>query len=241
MTAFEHATKIPLMIGCGGGEACTGRSAALVEAVDIMPTVLEEAGVIPPTPPGAASAIPCPAAALASRATPLCTEGRSLSAVLRAPRAPEHSGTDRSAPFGAAYSQFPRPEHSDKGVDLSCREAGLARCNSTSPFGVGGAGSGWCNATGECPNKMGYTIRTDRYRYTAWVPFHKCAGPGCPALLADWDRVLAVELYNHSASPVPQNYLMETENIAGRPASAAVERELHALLRAANTRGAGAV
>ena len=49
MTNFEHATKIPLMIGCGGGEACVGRSAALVEALDIMPTVLEEAGVVPPT------------------------------------------------------------------------------------------------------------------------------------------------------------------------------------------------
>ena len=47
--------------------------------------------------------------------------GRSLSAVLRAPRAPAHGGTDASAPFGAAYSQFPRPEHSDKGVDVACR------------------------------------------------------------------------------------------------------------------------
>eukprot|EP00937_MAST-01D_sp_MAST-1D-sp2_P006844 g6844.t1 len=225
------------MIGCGGGEACTGRSAALVEAVDIMPTVLEEAGVVPPTPLGAASAVACPPAAHASRGTPLCTEGRSLSAVLRAPRAPAHGGTDASAPFGAAYSQFPRPEHSDKGtVDVACRDAGLTRCNSTSAAAGGRIGSGWCNATGECPNKMGYTVRTDRYRYTAWVPFYKCAGPACPPVLADWERVLAVELYNHSAAPVPQDYLVETENIAGRPGSAAVERELHALLRAANTR-----
>ena len=36
MTNYEHALKIPLLIGCGAGK-CTGRSSALVEAVDIMP------------------------------------------------------------------------------------------------------------------------------------------------------------------------------------------------------------
>ena len=85
MTNYEHALKVPLMIGCGGTDRCVGRSAALVQAIDIAPTVLEEAGVIPRTPPGAASAIACPTAnASASRHTVLCSEGRSLSAVLRA-------------------------------------------------------------------------------------------------------------------------------------------------------------
>ena len=79
MTNFEQATRIPLMIGCGGG-GCTGRSSALVEAIDIMPTILEEAGL----PVGR-----CPAGAGASRRTRLCTEGRSLSPLLRAPGAYE--------------------------------------------------------------------------------------------------------------------------------------------------------
>lgn len=45
MTNYEHGTKIPLMIGCAGG-GCVGRSSALVEAVDIYPTLLEEAGIL---------------------------------------------------------------------------------------------------------------------------------------------------------------------------------------------------
>eukprot|EP01052_Picozoa_sp_SAG31_P019725 SAG31_NODE_1451_length_8305_cov_8.321350_5_plen_87_part_00 len=86
---------------------------------------------------------------------------------------------------------------------------------------------------------MGYTVRTDKYRYTVWVPFFKCAGAICPPQLADWGRVLAAELYNHSHAPVPKDYLLETESIAGRLGSAAVERELHALLHAANTHAVG--
>ena len=31
------------MIGCGGADRCVGRSSALVESLDIMPTLLEEA------------------------------------------------------------------------------------------------------------------------------------------------------------------------------------------------------
>ena len=85
---------------------------------------------------------------------------------------------------------------------------------------------------------MGYTVRTDAFRYTAWVAFNKCEGSHCPALLADWSSVLGVELYNHSASPVPQDYGMETENIAGLPGSAAVEARLHAVLIDFNTRRA---
>ena len=50
MTNFEHGTKIPLMIGCPGGK-CVGRSSALVESIDIYPTLLEEAGITVPTCP----------------------------------------------------------------------------------------------------------------------------------------------------------------------------------------------
>jgi iduronate 2-sulfatase len=236
MTNYEHATKIPLMIGCGGADRCVGRSAALVETLDIMPTILEEAGVVPPTPPGAGSAIACAATASASRLTPLCTEGRSLSAVLRAPRAAAHSGTNASLPFGTAYSQFPRPEHPQAKVDLSCRDANLTLCKDakTNPMA-----DGWCNATGQCPNKMGYSVRTDKYRYTVWVAFNKCTGPACPPLLADWSSVHAVELYNHSDAPALQHgYGVETENIAGLPSSAAVQAELHTIVHDFNTRGA---
>ena len=75
---WKHATKIPLMIGCPGGK-CVGRTSALVEAIDIMPTILAEAGISAPA---------CPATHAASRATDYCVEGRSLSALLREPTAP---------------------------------------------------------------------------------------------------------------------------------------------------------
>ena len=60
----------------------------------------------------------------------------------------------------------------------------------------------------------GYTVRTDTYRYTAWVIFNKCSNATCPDALADWDHVVARELYNHTDAPVPTSYDMETENIA---------------------------
>jgi arylsulfatase A-like enzyme len=107
MTNFEHATKIPLMIGCPGGK-CVGRSPALVESIDIMPTLLAEAGISVPA---------CPPTHAASRATTYCVEGRSLSDLLRAPTAPS-----ALAKRPAAYSQFPRPEHPERMIDLACRE-----------------------------------------------------------------------------------------------------------------------
>ena len=95
-----------MMIGCAGG-GCVGRSPALVEAIDIMPTLLEEAGIRVPT---------CPANPSASRGIEFCTEGKSLSGLLRDPAA--------TAGFAASYSQFPRPEHpandaaQGRGIDL---------------------------------------------------------------------------------------------------------------------------
>lgn len=205
MTNYEHATKIPFLIGCGGG-ACVGRSSALVEAIDLMPTLLEEAGLPIPA---------CPATASASRGTALCTEGRSLSALLRAPA--------DTANFTASFSQFARPEHPNNMVDVSCRAKGVSKHCADGPCLDG------------CPNKMGYTVRTDQYRYTAWVGFNKCSNATCPSLLADWDTVHAVELYNHSSSPVPQHYGVETINIAGLASSKPTVARLHQLLRAFNT------
>ena len=65
-----------------------------MEAIDIMPTLLEEAGILVPA---------CPASAALSRTTAFCTEGRSLSALLRDPA--------NTTGYEASFSQFPRPEH----------------------------------------------------------------------------------------------------------------------------------
>ena len=104
-TNFEHGTKIPLMIGCPGGK-CVGRTPALVQSIDIMPTVLEEAGLSIP---------PCPSKMAHSRLVEFCTEGRSLSPLLREPQGPA------VASFTASYSQFPRPEHPGPPTSYSVR------------------------------------------------------------------------------------------------------------------------
>lgn len=80
-------------------------------------------------------------------------------------------------------------------------------------------------------------MRTDTYRYTAWVAFNKCSNATCPDALADWDRVVARELYNHTDAPVPTSYDVETVNIAEEPGSREVVATLHAQLKAFNTAG----
>ncbi|CAG2213195.1 IDS [Mytilus edulis] len=42
---------------------------------------------------------------------------------------------------------------------------------------------------------MGYTITTDRYRYTEWVRFNK------PTYKPDWNTVVDAELYDHQVDP----------------------------------------
>jgi len=65
---------------------------------------------------------------------------------------------------------------------------------------------------GKMPEVMGYSIRTDRYRYTEWREF-------------DSGQVLARELYDHETDP------LETTNLAKRPDQAANVRALGARLR----------
>ena len=53
-------------------------------------------------------------------------------------------------------------------IDLSCRD---------NPKTQKGCATGFCKEG--CPNKMGYTVRTENYRYTAWVAFNKCSNATC--------------------------------------------------------------
>ena len=69
---------------------------------------------------------------------------------------------------------------------------------------------------------MGYSIRTDRYRFTRWVTRD------------DHDEVVATELYDHREDP------MENTNVAGDPANVGVVAEL-ARQWVAKTRGSHAM
>lgn len=65
---------------------------------------------------------------------------------------------------------------------------------------------------------MGYTIRTELYRYTEWVGFDPIK------LQTDWTDIHAKELYIHSVDP------QEDNNVAGLPANQKTVHELSAML-----------
>lgn len=131
----ENDTNAPLLMAAPGMKAAGKRTRALVEFVDIYPTLAELAG------------LPLPAH----------LEGTSFKPLLDRPERPWKP---------AAFSQYPR----------------------------GGV--------------MGYSMRTDRYRFTVWVK------------RGDRTQVEATELYDHREDP------QENTNIAGRPGNAGLVREL---------------
>ena len=68
---------------------------------------------------------------------------------------------------------------------------------------------------------MGYSIRTDRYRYTEWVRFL-----GKPVYKPDWTTEYGVELYDHQTDP------QENVNLINDHRYAATRRQLSHRLRA---------
>jgi iduronate 2-sulfatase len=126
----EDDTRAPLIVSAPGMKAVGKKTGALVEFVDIYPTLADIAGLT----------------------LPAHLEGTSLRPLLDDPQ---------RAVKSAAFSQYPRTM---KGGKL-----------------------------------MGYSMRTDRYRFTRWVDRD------------DHAKVDAVELYDHDADP------QENTNIAGDP------------------------
>lgn len=140
LTNFEDSTRSPLIIAAPGRAAGGGRSPALVELVDVYPTLCDLAGLPKPD----------------------RLEGTSLVPLLADP------GSEWKT---AAFSQYPR-----KGL-------------------------------------MGYSMRTDRYRYTVWQS-------------TDDAQVNAgTELYDHTIDPA------ETMNLARLPQNAALVAALDAQLK----------
>lgn len=143
-TNYELDTRAPLILSVPAYAA--GTTDALVEFVDIYPTLLESCG-------------------LPSRNE---LEGISLMPLLDQPKRPWKQ---------AAFSQFPRP---------------------------------W-SYRGE-PDVMGYTMRTDRYRYTEWVKFRTFQSLSC-------------ELYDHELDA------NEVRNLAQDPEQAELVHKLGKQLR----------
>ncbi len=140
-TNMELDANAPLLLSVPGMRHAGARTDALVEFVDIYPTLAELCG------------LPLPSH----------LEGSSFAPVLDAPDAPRKP---------AVFSQYPR------GVKKK--------------------------------RLMGYSMRTDRYRFTRWVEKY------------DHSKVDAIELYDHRKDP------QENVNIAADPANAALVRRLTA-------------
>ena len=68
---------------------------------------------------------------------------------------------------------------------------------------------------------MGYTMKTDGYRYTEWAKFQYE-----PTYKPDWRTLYGVELYDHQKDPEENN------NVADDSSYAHIRRELRALLHA---------
>jgi len=135
----ENDANAPLILSVPGMKNAGAHTDALVEFVDIYPTLSELAG------------LPLPAH----------LEGTSFKPLLDNPKRPWKS---------AAFSQYPRPKQ-----DL-----------------------------------MGYSMRTDRYRFTVWVNEK------------DHSKVDAIELYDHQTDP------QENVSIAKDPANAELVKQLMA-------------
>lgn len=121
----------------------------------------------------------------------LCTEGSSLVPVIR-----NVTGTGVSTPLrwkAAVFSQYPRPS--------------LVPENDSD------------NALLSDIRFMGYTMRTDEYRYTEWVAYDPAT------FTANWTHVFARELYLHTSDPE------ENSNVADDPEYADLVGSLSKQLR----------
>ena len=138
----ENDVNAPLMISVSGMKNTGKHSDALVEFVDVYPTLAELAGL----------------------PLPKFLEGTSFKPLLDDPKRAWKS---------AAFSQYPRSIVATHGKDL-----------------------------------MGYTMRTDRYRFTIWLD------------RTDHAKVDSIELYDHESDP------RENVNIAKIPNNAGLVKQL---------------
>lgn len=144
-TAFELDARVPLIIDAPG-TTDSGRTDALVELIDLYPTLTDLCGI----------------------ETPDKLAGESLAPILKDIETPGKN---------AVLTQTARPNY----------------------------------PRGKLPEIMGYSMRTDRYRYTEWRNFAS-------------GKIEARELYDHKTNSG------ETKNIAGRDEQKAIVEKLGARL-----------
>ena len=197
-------------------------TSALVELVDVFPTLLDLAGLLN------VAAIPDVRE----------LEGISLTPVLENPSIhlpaskPGNGGGGRSSSstISSSSSSSALPSSS------SWRNASFSqypKCmNSTMEFKPPYMGNeDPCTATPSNQfTHMGYTMRTNTWRYTEW-PRWICTEVDVCNDPVDWGHVDGVELYTHAGDDGSSFDAFENENLAYTPEYAAVVAELSAALR----------
>eukprot|EP00118_Oscarella_pearsei_P025460 m.308222 g.308222 ORF g.308222 m.308222 type:complete len:535 (+) comp43590_c0_seq1:32-1636(+) len=179
-TNFEDATRVPFLLHVPGVTDKGMKSDALVELIDIFPTLTDITGI--PTPEI------CPESEKPGLLT--CVEGTSLAPLLK---------NSTMALKKGAFSQYPRPNTGLRQIP------GLPMLNHSEEV-------------------MGYSIRTDKYRYTLWVGFNSTLA------MPHWENVWGEELYDHNLPTMHFND--ENENLASKSSLADVKEELKKMLLA---------
>jgi hypothetical protein len=101
----------------------------------------------------------------------------------------------------------------------------MARCPTT-----GFSPESACNSVKLVDTKyMGYTVRVDEYRYTAWMAFN---GTKNRALWSDPSGLAGEELYSHVGDKNDDYDAFENENLAMKPEHKSTRDELWAMVRA---------
>ena len=181
-TNFEDGTHVPFMIRVPGVTDSGMKTKALVELIDIFPSLTDLAGLDVP-----------PMCTENSRKSIACVEGSSVAPLLKNPDQQWKKG---------AFSQYPRPT------------SGLQVIPGYPPFDK--------NEHGE--NVMGYTMRTDKYRFTEWYSFDRTTSK------PDYNTVWGTELYDHSTPTI--NFNDENVNLAKKPEMKSTVDELRKALQA---------
>lgn len=182
-TDYEAATRAPLIVAAPGAEGNGRKSPALVEFVDVYPTLCELAG------------LPIPAS----------LEGTSFAPLLNAPARSWKK---------AAFSQFPAPalrEWAARPLSTGMRRTFFGPLISAVETQLRHEYGARHDQAVFDHDVMGYTMRTDRYRFTVWVDRRQPTG-----------EPYSIELYDHRVDPG------ETRNITAAPENAALAADLRA-------------
>jgi iduronate 2-sulfatase len=200
-TNYDLVARIPMLVKAPHLSQSRGvRSRALVEAVDLMPTLLELAGVVSPA--DTARVWDFQQLEGVSLAPLLAAGEGSPSSAAAAPSASfrDHAAGAGSPVTGpvvwknATFSQYPRCTATAKGGGLEPWEA---------------PSDDACTGTSSAKfSAMGYSIRDDQYRYTLWVKWNGAK------LAPVWDQIVGEDLFDHAADTGFDTDEAENANLA---------------------------